>query len=356
MFFTPGKKSFIRSENLIFAVTVITGAMMDSKKLRYSLLMLIAIIALGTCGYYFVEHMPLFEAFYMTIITLSTVGFSEVIPLSQAGRSITVIIIFLGISVGAYTIGMLVRALVEGELVKIFGRRKVQKQISGLKNHFIICGFGRIGRIICSELDADNIDFVVIEQDPSVIEYIEARKYLYLEMDATTEEALMQAGIMEAKGIVTAVNSDANNVFITMTAKSLRPDVFLLARASEEQNEAKLFRAGATRVVSPYLIGGRRIAQMLKKPTVVDFVDIAMMGSHLGLMMEEATIRDNSSLIGKNLIDSHLRKDYGVIIVAIKKLSGDMVFNPTPTEKLEAGDVIVVIGKKEDLKRMSAVL
>jgi voltage-gated potassium channel len=292
----------------------------------------------------------------MTIITLSTVGFSEVIPLSQAGRSITVIIIFLGISVGAYTIGMLVRALVEGELVKIFGRRKVQKQISGLKNHFIICGFGRIGRIICSELDADNIDFVVIEQDPSVIEYIEARKYLYLEMDATTEEALTQAGIMEAKGIVTAVNSDANNVFITMTAKSLRPDVFVLARASEEQNEAKLFRAGATRVVSPYLIGGRRIAQMLKKPTVVDFVDIAMMGSHLGLMMEEATIGNNSSLISKNLIDSHLRKDYGVIIVAIKKLSGDMVFNPTPTEKLDAGDVIVVIGKKEDLKRMSAVL
>ena len=330
--------------------------MMDSKKLRYSLLMLIGIIALGTCGYYFVEHMPLFEAFYMTIITLSTVGFSEVMPLSQTGRSITVIIIILGISVGAYTIGMLVRALVEGELVKIFGRRKVQKQISGLKNHFIICGFGRIGRIVCSELDNDKFDFVIIEQDPSVIEQIEARKYLYLDMDATSEEALMQAGIMEAKGIVTAVNSDANNVFITMTAKSLRPDVFVLARASEEQNEAKLFRAGATRVVSPYLIGGRRIAQMLKKPTVVDFVDIAMMGSHLGLMIEEATIGDNSSLIGKNLIDSHLRKDYGVIIVAIKKISGDMVFNPMPSEKLEAGDVIVVLGKKEDLKRMRTVM
>jgi voltage-gated potassium channel len=330
--------------------------MMDSKKLRYSLLMLIAIIAFGTCGYYFIEHMPLFEAFYMTVITLSTVGFAEVVPLSQAGRAITVVIIILGISVGAYTIGMLVRALVEGELVKIFGRRKVQKQVSGLKNHFIICGFGRIGRIVCSELDDDNIDFVVIEQDPSVIEQIEAQKYLYLEMDATTEEALMHAGIMEAKGIVTAVNSDANNVFITMTAKSLRPDVFVLGRASEEKNEAKLLRAGATRVVSPYLIGGRRIAQMLKKPTVVDFVDIAMMGSHLGLMMEEAKIGDNSSLIGKSLIDSHLRKDYGVIIVAIKKQSGEMVFNPMPTEKLEGGDVIVVLGKKEDLTRMNAVL
>ncbi len=329
---------------------------MDSKKLRYSLSMLIGIIALGTCGYYFVEHMPLFEAFYMTIITISTVGFAEVVPLSQAGRAITVIIIILGISVGAYTIGVLVKALVEGELVQIFGRRKVQKQVSELKHHFISCGFGRIGRIVCNELDADQIDFVVIEQDPSVIEQIETRKYLYLEMDATTEEALMKAGIMEAKGIVTAVNSDANNVFITMTAKSLRPDVFVLARASEEKNEAKLFRAGATRAVSPYLIGGRRIAQMLKKPTVVDFIDIAMMGSHLGLMMEEAKIGDNSSLVGKSLVDSYLRRDYGVIIVAIKKQSGDMVFNPTSSEKLEAGDVIVVIGKKEDLKRMSAVL
>ncbi len=329
---------------------------MDSKKLRYSLLMLVGIIALGTCGYSFIEHMPLFEAFYMTIITITTVGFAEVIPLSQSGRTITVIIIILGITAGTYTIGVLVRALVEGELVKIFGRIKVQKQVSELKNHFIICGFGRIGRIVCSELNDDKISFVIIEQDPTVIEHIEALKYLYLDMDATTEEALMQAGIMKAKGIVTAVNSDANNVFITMTAMSLRPDVFVLARASEEQNEAKLFRAGATRVVSPYLIGGRRIAQMLKKPTVVDFIDCAMMGSHLDLMMEEAAIGDKSSLIGKNLIDSNLRRDYGVIIVAIKKLSGDMVFNPMPSESLDAGDVIVVIGKKEDLKRMNSVM
>ena len=246
---------------------------MESKKLRYSLLMLIGITAFGTCGYYFVEHMPLFEAFYMTIITITTVGFAEVIPLSQNGRTITIIIIVLGITAGTYTIGVLVRALVEGELVKIFGRIKVQKQVSELKNHFIICGFGRIGRIVCSELNDDNIRFVVIEQDPTVIEHIEALKYLYLDMDATTEEALMQAGIMKAKGIVTAVNSDANNVFITMTAKSLRPDVFVLARASEEQNEAKLFQAGATRVVSPYLASGRRMSHLALRPQAVDFFD-----------------------------------------------------------------------------------
>ncbi len=318
--------------------------------------MLIGIVAFGTCGYYLVEHMPLFEAFYMTIITISTVGYAEIIPLSQAGRSLTIIIIILGITVGAYTIGLLVRAFVEGELTKIVGRKIVQKQISELKNHYIVCGFGRIGRIICNDLAADNIDFVVIEQDPTIVEHIESKNYLFLEMDATSEEALLKAGIMKAKGIATALRSDANNVFITLTAKGLRPTIYILARASHENNEDKLSRAGASRVVSPHLIGGRRMAQVLKRPTVVDFIDIATMGSSLGLMMEEAMIGKNSDLINKNLIDSNLRKDFGVIIVAIKKIAGNMIFNPMPTETLESGDVIVVIGKREDLQRMNAVM
>ncbi|MGD2185165.1 MAG: potassium channel family protein, partial [Desulfobacterales bacterium] len=290
---------------------------MESKniRLRYSFVMLIGIVALGTCGYYIVEHMPLFEAFYMTIITISTVGYAEIIPLSPAGRSLTIIIIILGITVGAYTIGMLVRAFIEGEMAKIFGRRKVQKQISELEDHFIVCGFGRIGRIISNELAADHIDFVVIEQDPAIVEKIEFKNYLFLEMDATSEEALLEAGIMKAKGIATALRSDANNVFITLTAKGLQPDIYILARASHENNEDKLSRAGASRVVSPHIIGGRRMAQVLKRPTVVDFIDIATMGSSLGLMMEEAMIGGNSDLINKNLIDSNLRRDFGVIIV-----------------------------------------
>lgn len=318
--------------------------------------MLIGIVAFGTCGYYWVEHMPLFEAFYMTIITMSTVGYAEIVPLSQTGRTLTIVIIILGIGVGAYSISLLVRAFIEGELAKIVGRRIVQKQISELKNHYIVCGFGRIGRIICNELAADNIDFVVIEQDPAIIEHIESKNYLFLELDATSEEALLKAGIMKAKGIATALRSDANNVFITLTAKGLRPNIYILARASHENNEDKLSRAGASRVVSPHLIGGRRMAQVLKRPTVVDFIDIATMGSSLGLMMEEAMIGENSDLINKNLIDSNLRKDFGVIIVAIKKLTGNMIFNPMPSETLEAGDVIVVIGKREDLQRMNAVM
>ena len=329
---------------------------MDYRKLRISLLLMVAILAFGTFGYSFFEGMTLFEAFYMTLITISTVGFGEIKPLTEVGRFITVVVIVTGISTGTYTIGMVARIFIEGELSKFFGRRRLEKQISELKDHFIICGYGRIGRIICRELHADAIPFVVIDEDPAAAEKIAEEGFLFLQRDATLEETLEAAGIESARGIVTAVSSDANNVYITLTARGLRPDIFVLARSSDVKNEAKLKRAGATRVVSPYMIGGRRMAQVLKRPTVVDFIDIATMESALGLMMEEARVGARSGLIGKNLIESHLRQEYGVIIVAIKKLTGEMIFNPVPTETLESGDVIVVLGKKEDLKRMRDIL
>ncbi len=329
---------------------------MDFKKLRLSITTLFGILMFGTTGYYLIEDMSVFEALYMTVITISTVGFSEIKQLSTYGRIITIIVIGASMTIGAYSIGIIVKMFIEGELAAIFGRRKLEKQIAELKDHFIICGFGRIGRIICTELYADKIDFVVIEQEPAAIEALERNKFLYLMMDATTEEALLKAEIMKSRGLVTAVSSDANNVFITLTAKGLRPDIFVLSRASDPKNEEKLKRAGASRVVSPYLIGGRRMAQVLKRPTVVDFIDFATMDSQLGLMIEEARVRPGSNLVGKNLIESHLRKDFGVIIVAIKRHTGDMIFNPMPTEKLESGDVIVVLGKKEDMKRMNEIL
>jgi len=329
---------------------------MEYKSLQRAVTLLFCIIAFGTFGYYIVEHMTMFEAFYMTLITISTVGFSEIKPLTIYGRIITIIIISGGVTLGAYTIGMLLRMFIEGELRKSFGRRKLEKQISALKGHYIICGYGRIGKVICQDLYAENIPFVVIEKDRSKIEALEDQGYLYIHMDATSEEALMAAGIKNARGMVPAVRSDANNVFITLTAKGLQPEIFVLSRASDEKNEAKIKRAGAQRVVSPHLIGGRRMAQVLKRPTVVDFIDIAMMESHLGLMMEEAKIGPNSHLIGKTLIESQLRQDFGVIIVAIKKPTDEMIFNPIPLERLEVGDVIVVMGKKEDLRRMTEVL
>ncbi len=329
---------------------------MDFKKLRTPFAVLIVILVSGTLGYCVIEQMPLFDAFYMTVITISTVGFSEISPLSARGRVLTILIIAASISIGAYSVSMIMRVMVEGEMRRRFGKKKMEKQISKLKDHFIICGFGRIGKIICEELHTDQIAFVVIEQEPSAVEDIEEKGFLSLQMDATSREALMKAGIMNARGLVTAVSSDANNVFIILTAKELRPEIFILSRTSDAKHEGQLIRAGASRVVSPYLIGGRRMAQVLKRPNVVDFIDVATVDSHLGLVIEEGKVGPGSRLIGKNLIESNLRKDFGVIIVAIKKLSGEMIFNPMPLEKLGGGDVIVVIGKKEDLKRMTEVL
>ncbi len=325
-------------------------------RLRKSFILLLGILIFGTLAYRYIEGMTLFDAFYMTMITISTVGFSEVMPLSTYGRIITMIIISTGITIGAYTIGMIVRFFVEGELTKSFGRIKMDKQISKLVNHYIICGFGRIGELICKELSFNNIDFVIIENNPQVVEQLEKESYLYLAMDSMSEETLITAGIMDAKGLVTAVTHDAENVFIILTAKGLRPDLFVLSRSSNVKNEGKLIRAGASRVVSPYLIGGKRMAQMLIKPTVTDFIDIAMMNNNLDLVMEEAKIGSKSKLVNTNLIQSNLKQDYGVIIVAIKKKAGGMVFNPVPTEKLEAEDIIVVLGKREVMEKMHMVL
>lgn len=329
---------------------------MDYSRLRISIFVLIAVVSLGTVGYVTLEEMDLFDAFYMTLITISTVGFGEIKPLSDGGRILTIFIIISGISVLTFTLGQVLTIFMEGELSQLLGRRKLEKQISRLKDHYIVCGYGRIGKIVSQELADDNIPFIIIEQNPNLVEILEQVRYLYINMDATTEAALLKAGIMKAKGIVTAVHSDANNVFITLTAKGLRPDIFILARSSDEENQEKLLRAGATRVVCPYLMGGRRMFQVLKRPTVMDFIDTATMDTQLGLRMEEAVVSTKSSLLGKTLIESHIRQDFGVIIVAIKKPTGEMIFNPLPTEKLEGGDVIVVIGKKEDLKRMDAVL
>jgi len=331
-------------------------AVMDYRGIRIAVILLLLTLVFGTAGFVIIEGMSWFDALYMTVITISTVGFSEIKPLSSVGRLLTIFIISTGIAIGAYAIGSLLKMFIEGELARTFGRRKLEKHISVLKDHFVICGYGRIGTIICDELRSENIPFVVIEEDPGKNEELEKNRYLYLNMDATSEETLLKAGIQSAKGLVSAVGADALNVFITLTARGLRPDIFVLSRASDVRNEAKLIKAGASRVVSPYVLGGRRMAEVLKRPTVVDFIDIAMANRHLGLMMEEARVGSSSHLIGKNLIESRLRQDYGVIIVAIKKKSDEMIFNPMPSERLDAGDVIVFLGKKENLEGMNDML
>ncbi len=329
---------------------------MGFSRLKLSVFLLLVIIVSGTVGYHLIEGMSAFDALYMTMITISTVGFSEIKPLSTPGRVLTIFIIVSGISVLTYSLGQVARIVVEGELRQILGRRKLEKKIAELKNHYIICGFGRIGSTIAKELAAENIPFIIIEQAPERIEQIDASHYFYLNLDATADSTLLKAGLHSAKGLVTAVSSDADNVFIALSAKGLRPDIFILARASETKNEAKLLRAGASRVVCPYQMGGRRMAEILRRPTVVDFIDNTMMNSELDLKMEEAVIGPSSPLIGKTVVTSNIRQDFGVIIVAIKKATNEMIYNPMPAEILDAGDVIVVIGKKDGLRRMSQVV
>lgn len=328
---------------------------MEFVKLRISLLLLVTILVIGTAGYSTIEHMPVFDSFYMTLITISTVGFSEIAPLSNTGRVLTIFIIVSGISLLTYTLGQIAKIFVEGELRTLLGRRKLGKQISELAGHYIVCGFGRIGEVICKELADEHIPFLVIEKGDK-IELLEKMQYLHIVGDATADEVLLQAGLMKARGLATAVSSDADNVFITLTAKGLRPDIFVLSRAADLKNESKLLRAGASRVICPYNMGGTKMAQILKKPTVVDFLDTAMMSGDLGLKLEEALVQPTSILVGQTLINSNLRRDFGVIIVAIKKANNEMVFNPGPLSLIEANDVIVAIGKQDDMRKMRLVL
>lgn len=300
--------------------------------------------------------MPISDAIFMTAITVSTVGFGEVKPLSDTGRAITIFIIVFGITISGYTVGTFIRMLVEGEISARFGRKKVQKKITSLKNHYIVCGYGRIGKLIAKELRRNNEKLIVLENNTDKISELENLSIPYLLLDATDENTLLKAGIMKAKGLVTAVMTDADNVFITLTAKMLRPDIYVMARASDAKNEKKLASAGADKVVSPYLIGGQRMAQMLTRPTVIDFIDIATMDDKLGLRMEEARVSAKSRYLGQTLVGSNLRKDYGVIIVLIKKSNGEMKFNPQPDEILEANDVIVMLGKRDDLEKINALI
>jgi voltage-gated potassium channel len=308
--------------------------------------------AFGTLGLHLTDGLTYFESFYMTVITVSTVGFGEIQPLSIHGRVVVIFIIMFGMTIVAYTLSIFIRLAIEGELSRSLGRRRLEKSINSMKDHFIICGYGRIGRLIARELRENGIPFVVIENAPPLEETLRNDGVCHLSMDATTEEALIDAGIMRAKAIVTAVQSDSDNVFITLTARSLNADIFILARGSDERNESKLRRAGASRVALPYQIGGKRMAQMLVRPTVVDFLDVAMMDSDLGLQMEELRVTDGSFADGKNLIESNIRRTFGVIIVAVKKQNGGMLFNPAAEELLEKGDILVVLGKKDDLARL----
>jgi voltage-gated potassium channel len=328
----------------------------SASKIFKGIIILLMVLLIGTMGYMFVEKWNFLDSLYMTVITITTVGYREVGTVSEAGRIFTIFIIFTGMGIIAYILGMVAQAMVDFQVREIFGRRKLGKKIQSLKDHYIVCGYGRIGKIICKELTANKIPMVVIDNAPDINQGLENEGLPFIHDDATGEDVLLEAGIERAKGLITVVASDADNLFITMTARVLKPDLFILARADGEHTEKKLLRAGASRVAMPYLIGGHKMAQTIIRPAVTDFLEFTVHNRDMGLEMGELLVGEKSRLNGLTLIDSGIRKEMDVIIVAIRGDNGQMRFNPSSETRIYAGDTLIALGKSDDLEKLALIL
>jgi voltage-gated potassium channel len=323
------------------------------RRIIWALLASFLVQALGTGGYMAIEGWDFLDALYMTITSVTTVGFSEVRPLDTPGRWFTMCLILSGVGVILYALAAMTRMMVEGEILEVFGRKKLEKKIQAINQHYIICGYGRIGRMVAHHLLSErSIPMVIIEKNPEVIKKIEEEKLLYLQGEATDEELLIQAGIRRAKGLIAAASSDADNVYIVLSARGLNPKLFIMARAAEESSVSKLERAGADKVVSPYEIGARRMAHTILRPAVIDFIELAVHGRHMDLQIEEIRVGEGSGLQGVTIMDSGIRKKLNLIVVAIKRNSGEMLFNPTHEEPINGGDTLILLGEKKNLTEL----
>ena len=330
--------------------------MENTKHLITGIIMALGIIIFGTVGYIIIEDWELFDALYMTIITVSTVGFSEIHHISKAGRLFTILLVFSGVGFTLYIAAAVVQFMVEGRIRIILGRRRLEKKINQMKNHYIVCGYGRIGRVICRNLKRKPFDLVVIENNPELISVMDADGVLYISGDAADEENLIRAGIKRAKGLVAVLASDADNVFLVLTARQLDPDLLIIARASQEETKSKLQAAGANTVESPYGIGAASMAHRIIRPTVTSFLDLAFAYKRKDIQMEEIPVSASSDLVDVMLKDTGIRQKYNLIIIAIKKSDKSMLFNPSFEAMIEVGDTIIAVGEEVNLQELEKIL
>jgi voltage-gated potassium channel len=321
------------------------------RKLIPPIIAIIGVITYGTIGYVVIEKWSFFDALYMTIITLTTVGYHEVHSLSRAGRAFSMILMLSGVGTMFYMFGVGAKVLLEGEIRDILGRKRLSKKIENLKNHYIICGFGRMGSIICREMMEYKAPFVVIEGSSEIVASMD-KDILTLQGDATQDSILREAGIEKANGLISVLSSDAENLFVVLSARGLNPKLKIVARASDEGAEMKLLRAGADNVVSPYNIGGLRIAHTFLKPAVVDFLEFATRSGNIELQMEEIKVAEDSHVVNHTLHESGIGKELGIIVVAIKRASGEMVFNPTSRSVIKKDDTLIAMGETKQLKML----
>jgi voltage-gated potassium channel len=322
------------------------------RRLLWSLGALVGIVIIGVVGYMVIEGWSFLDAIYMTITTITTVGFREVHPLSDAGRIFSIFIIIGGVGGALYVLTNIVGYVLEGQFGITMGRRRMKRKIARLKNHFILCGYGRVGEEIAHVFSEEGIPFVIIDNDEETVAKAEEDGYPSLHADAASDETLKEAGIKRARGLVAAVGSDATNTYIALSARGLRPDLFIEARSSGVEAEDKLNRAGVDRVISPHAIGGRRMAMLALRPAVVDFIDTVTYGRGRELQLENADVASGSKLIGKTMQEA--RRQAGITILAMRKASGKLIANPPEEEIIEDGDRLIVIGTKKHLAALES--
>jgi voltage-gated potassium channel len=312
--------------------------------------MFLGITLAGTLGYFWLEDWPLLDALYMTIISMTTVGYGEIRELTAPGRIFTMALLVVSIGTAGYAVSTIASFVVEGEFHRILRGRRMDKRISNLRNHIILCGAGRTGRHIAEEFQKTNTPFVVIEQNVEAIPHmLHLGDVLHLQADATQDESLLLAGIEHARGLVTVLGEDKDNVFVVLTARSLNPELRIVARLIEEENAEKLRKAGADEVVSPNAIGGLRMASVVIRPAVVSFLDEMLRVTENTLRVEEVEITDTSPVAGQTLRDADIRGRTGLLVVALKSRAGHYQFNPDPQTRLISGDILIVIGTPDQL-------
>ncbi|PGU44593.1 potassium channel protein [Bacillus cereus] len=315
------------------------------KQLWIAVICMTFVVILGTLGFMAIEEISLFQAFWMTMITVLTVGYGDAVPVTQAGKVFALLIIPIGVGIVTYAIGVVAAMIVEGNLFHAVRRKKMDKQIAQLQNHIIVCGCGRVGLQVVHELQEKKIPFVVVDKDESILE---KEKLLYVHGDATEDEVLHHAGISKAAGLVAIVANDAENVFITLTARGLNDAIKIVARAEKPETEDKLKRAGANKVINPSSMAGIHIAKGIANPLTVHYIDTVLYGVEQSFVIEEIAVGEGSILASKSLLESDVRNQFDVTILAILR-NGNVIHNPTGQEKLQEHDMIIVFGSVEKL-------
>ena len=311
-------------------------------------------IGLGTVVFHRIEGWSILDSLYVTAQTVTTVGFGDLTPRTIWGRAFATVFMLVGVGIVLYALTSAVQSIVQSEMVATFGRRRLSRKMSKLRNHFIICGAGRVGSHLIRSLQGSDETFIVIESNAQKVSQLLDFGIAVLVRDATLEESLIEAGVEHAKGLAACLPNDADNVYVVLTARDLNPDIHIVARAAEEQAEAKLIRAGANRVVAPTIIGGHRMAMALTKPAVGDFLD-SITANQLDLGFEQLEVEPVSSFVGRRLSETNIRSQLNIVIVSIRRANGDIVFNPNAEAVIQAGDMLIAIGSAESLAQLTAL-